>query len=110
MFLGFPLLRSLSAFPLSQVTLDEFMENYLLGGKQEVDLNEAKLLDTYNYEVNGIHYEEKVYRLKSGSLYTTTTSNNSATLKQLRHELGEAVRIQDFEKAAILRDKINAIK
>lgn len=110
MFLGFPLLRSFDPFePLytTNISFEELMKEYF--GERKVDLTDAKLLDTYKYDVNHIQYEQKVYRLKDGSLYTTTKSTD-ASIEVLKKELDEAVAKQDFEKAAVLRDKLKSLK
>jgi protein-arginine kinase activator protein McsA len=106
---GFPLLDSLGMFPRGSVSMDELLDAYL-GKQEEVDLLESKLLDTYTYVAGDIKYEQKVYRLKNGALYTTTTQDTDASLTILRKQLDKAVEIQDFERAAILRDKINSLK
>lgn len=104
---GFPLLRNLSILPLKSIDLETLLSSYFA---IEPDLTDAKLLDTYTYVVNDIQYEQKVYRLKDGSLYTSTRQNTDVSKEFLQKKLDEAVKAQDFETAVYLRDKIKKLK
>jgi|ERR1700749_4035870 len=110
MFNGFSLLRGLSTMPLTQITLDEFVENMLYGVKKEVDLTNARLLDTYTYEVNDIEYLQKVYRLKSGEIHISTENIDDKDSKNLRRELEYAIQREDFERAAQIRNRLKSLK
>lgn len=103
---GFPLVRSFKVIP-EIISLDTLMESYF--GKEDVDLEGAKLLDTYAYEVSGLQYVQKVYRLANGALYTETVQDTEASKIHLENELNDAIKNQEFEKAAVLRDKLKAL-
>src|SRR5688500_18830747 len=105
---GFPLLRSLNTIPVEAVTFESLINSYF--GEKEVDLEGAKTLDVYHYTVNSIQYEQKVYRLKNGSVYVATTSNTDETKNIFEEELKKAVAEQRFEYAASLRDKLKRLK
>lgn len=104
MFLGFPLLRALGTIPVEAVTLDALMNSYF--GKQEVDLEGSKLLDTYSYTKDNLAYCQKTYRLKGGAIYVTTEQVDDLEIKNLQKELKEAIKTENFERAASLRDEL----
>jgi len=108
MMFNFPLLRALSIVPVPTFELDDLMNEYF--GNKSVDLTDAKILDVYAYAVEGIQYEQKVYRLKNNSIYVETKPNAGVSIIQLEKELREAVIAQQFEKAATIRDKIKSLK
>jgi len=99
-----------SIFPLREQTLRDIM-NYHLGiNTEKVDLKTAKLIDTCTYSAGGIVYEQKVYRLKSKSIYVETTVVTEVSLENLEKELEEVLKDENFEEAIVLRDKIKRLK
>lgn len=106
---GFPLLRStFDPLRLTEITFETLMKEYF--GEKKVDLTDAKLLDTYAYVVNGVQYEQKVYRLRNHSIFVETDTNYNFSIKLLEEELKVEIARQEFEKAATLRDKISLLK
>jgi protein-arginine kinase activator protein McsA len=91
-------------FPLAQLTLEDLLGEVF--DTKDVDLEGSKLLDVHAFVVGNSKYEQKVYRLKNGSIYTTTKQVEDEGLKFLQRQLDEAVKDQRFEDAVLLRDKI----
>jgi excinuclease UvrABC nuclease subunit len=81
-----------------------------LGTKVKVKKEAAKLLDTHQYTVNGIVYEQKVYRLADKTIYTETDVLSDASIELLEEQKRLAVEEQRFEDAAKLRDKLEVLK
>jgi excinuclease UvrABC helicase subunit UvrB len=78
------------------------------------ELNESEMTKKV-YEKNGLIVTEISGRTPSGGYYSETTYSykepeNNKLIKQKEAELNEAVKTQDFEKAAVLRDAILALR
>jgi excinuclease UvrABC helicase subunit UvrB len=74
----------------------------------EVDLSKASLIDTYRYKENGLTYKQFVYRLPDRSIYVKTELVDDEELSSLQKKLDRAVKNQNFEEAAKIRDEIKA--
>jgi protein-arginine kinase activator protein McsA len=89
---------------LTDRAFDTFFESF--GSVKNVDLKDAKLIDTHNYTANGVVYTQRVMRLADNSIYVDTTVEKEETKKNLNSLLTKAVEEERFEDAAELRDQI----
>lgn len=92
-------------------SLSNYLNNYFMELDQylapETNFDGSTLLDTHQFTVNNIHYEQKVYRLKDNSIHVETEDlANAVSVMGMRRRLEKAVRQQNYELAAELRDKI----
>lgn len=63
------------------------------------------------YEENGLVVTKEEYKSEDGKIYWSKTSyspkeSNTEVINSLKKELQQAIDNQEFEKAAIIRDKI----
>ena len=77
--------------------------------EQQVDVSKATLIDTYRYREGSITYKQFVYRLPDRSIYVETKVVEDEELKSLQKKLTKAVKDEDFEQAAKLRDQIKEV-
>jgi hypothetical protein len=88
---------------------DELLD-CLFGFDKKAELIDGTLLDTHQYTVGDLTYEQRVYRLKDNSIFVDTKQVKDTELESLTGKLAEAIKSQNFEEAAILRDKIKSLK
>jgi excinuclease UvrABC helicase subunit UvrB len=108
---GFPLLLGKRDKSLFRPSLfpDEFLEDWF-GFDEKVELDDATLLDTHEYQNGSLTYEQKVYRLADKSIYVQTKTIKGSELSTLEEQKQKAISEQRFEDAAHLRDKIKRLK
>jgi len=78
------------------------------GEIEEAKLAGARLLNDENFTINGIEYNQKVYLLVDHSVYTVTKQTNESA--ELQNALKKAIKNEEYEEAAKLRDQIKNLK
>jgi len=100
--------------------LSQYLSKILAGRSLEESiesqLNKSEMTKKV-YEKDGVIVTEISGRTASGGFYSETTysyrnesTDYSKLIEQKSNELSEAIKKQDFERAAILRDAILALK
>lgn len=95
--------------------LSKILNSSSLQERIESELNKSEMTKKV-YEKDGFVVTEISGRTASGGFYSETTysykanDNNSKIIEQKSAELNEAIKQQDFERAAILRDTIAALR
>jgi len=96
--------------------LNRIRSNRSLEESIKSELNESEMTKKV-YEKDGVVVTEISGRTANGGFYSETTysyknnnTDNTRLIKEKSNELNEAIKNQDFERAAILRDTIQALK
>lgn len=96
--------------------LNKMLSNRSLEESIKSELNESEMTKKV-YEKDGVVVTEISGRTANGGFYSETTysyknnnTDNTKLIKEKSNELNEAIKNQDFERAAILRDTIQALK
>jgi protein-arginine kinase activator protein McsA len=96
--------------------LNKILLNRSLEDSIKSELNESEMTKKV-YEKDGVVVTEISGRTASGGFYSETTysyknntTDHNKLIEQKSTELSEAIKKQDFERAAILRDTILALK
>lgn len=84
--------------------------NDLFGFDKDTEIEDATLIDTYQYQEGNLTYEQKVYRLKNNSIYVETTNVKDSEIESLEKRKTRAIAENRFEDAAVLRDRISFLK
>lgn len=97
-------------FPSLDNVFDHLSEDLRNAFVPQVDYDGATLIDTYQYSIGEENYEQKVYRLKNHSICVEIENLADTKNKEsLQRRLTRAIKMQNFELAASLRDKIKTL-